>query len=134
MLPMTLRLLNRLKCWNTMPTFSRTLFRSVFLSVRSWPSTTTSPPVISSSRLRHRRKVDLPDPDGPRMTTTAPSQMSAETSLSTSRLPKFFFRWETWIVTLFLFTATVQSPFHFLGQHRQRGDDDAVRQRHDGQD
>ena len=69
----TLRLLNKLKCWNTIPMFSLTLFRSTSLASIWWPSTTTWPSVISSKRFRQRRNVDFPLPEGPKMTTTSPS-------------------------------------------------------------
>ena len=52
---------------------SSELLISIFLSSIWWPSTTTSPPVISSRRFMHLRNVDLPQPDGPRTTTTSPS-------------------------------------------------------------
>ena len=91
----TFILLNRLKCWNTMPTFSRTRLMSVFLSVMSTPPMTISPPSASSSRFRQRRRVDLPLPEGPMMTTTSPSRTSRLMSLSTSSCLKDFFRWLT---------------------------------------
>ena len=40
---------NRLKCWNTIPMFSRTLLMSVCLSVILFPSTMISPSVAISS-------------------------------------------------------------------------------------
>ena len=44
-----------------------------FGSVRSYPFTVICPLVTSSRRLRLRRKVDLPEPDGPIIQTTSPS-------------------------------------------------------------
>ena len=76
----TVRWGNRLNCWNTMPTSARTWSRSVEVSVRSKPSTTTVPSVGISSRLTQRSTVDLPDPLGPTMTTTSPSATSRSTS------------------------------------------------------
>ena len=61
---------------------------SVSLAVRSCPSTLTVPLVTSSSRLRQRRKVDFPDPEGPMMDSTSPLVMEAEMPLSTSSSPK----------------------------------------------
>ena len=40
------------------------------------------PPVGTSSRLRQRRNVDLPEPDGPMTTTTSPFLISTETPSS----------------------------------------------------
>ena len=51
-------------------------------SVISVPSNVIVPPVGSSRRFRHRRNVDLPDPDGPITTTTSPRWMSALTPFS----------------------------------------------------
>ena len=39
-----------------------------------------------------RRKVDLPPPDGPIITTTSPLRISVEMPFSTSSRPKHFFR------------------------------------------
>ena len=63
----------RLKCWKTIPMFSRALSTFVLGSDNSKPSTITLPDVIVSSRLRVRRKVDLPEPEGPMIQTTSPS-------------------------------------------------------------
>ena len=73
---------NRLKCWNTMPIFWRCWSMSSFTSlpsgvrtfflVMSTPSNTMEPPVGSSSRFRLRKKVDLPEPEGPMTTITSP--------------------------------------------------------------
>ena len=43
-----------------------------FSSVISVPSKRICPPVGTSRRFRQRRKVDLPEPEGPMTTTTSP--------------------------------------------------------------
>ena len=50
-----------------------------FLRVMSTPSKMMEPLVGSSSRFRLRRKVDLPEPEGPMTTTTSPRRMPADT-------------------------------------------------------
>ncbi len=49
-----------------------------FGSVIFKPSKVILPPVGSSSKLRERRKVDFPEPDGPMITTTSPFLISVE--------------------------------------------------------
>ena len=60
----TSMLLNRLKPWNTMPMSSRSLLMLQRSAVRSWPWNQMWPASGVSSRLRQRRKVDLPEPRG----------------------------------------------------------------------
>ena len=63
---------NRLKCWKTMPTsrrISSIFFRSLVSSV---PSTMIWPFWCSSRRLMQRIIVDLPEPDGPQITSFSP--------------------------------------------------------------
>ena len=91
---------NRLKCWNTMPMCWRTLSRSTFGSVRSNSSTTTLPPVMSSSLFRQRRNVDLPEPDGPMTQTTSPWLIVVSMPLSTTSSPNDFFRPSMRILTV----------------------------------
>jgi hypothetical protein len=78
----------RLNCWKTMPISVRTLFMSVFLSLRCMPSTTSSPEVISSSPLMHLKSVLFPEPEGPMTTTTSPSSTVKSISLRTWKSPK----------------------------------------------
>ncbi len=76
----------RLKCWNTMPIFWRCWSMStftvlpsaffIFFLVISTPLKMMEPPVGSSSRFRLRRKVDLPEPEGPMTTMTSPLSIS----------------------------------------------------------
>ena len=63
---------NRLNCWNTMPIRARSLLMSFLGSVMSTPSKVMVPEVGSSSRFRHRRNVDLPEPEGPMTATFSP--------------------------------------------------------------
>ena len=42
----------------------------------SWPSSSTWPAVGSISRVRHRTRVDLPEPDRPMTTNTSPRATS----------------------------------------------------------
>ena len=64
---------NRLNDWKTIPISLRmaAMLRTSFVS--SMPSTMISPRWCSSSRLMVRMKVDLPEPDAPKMTTTSPA-------------------------------------------------------------
>ncbi len=67
----------RLKSWETIPMFRRTasmlrVSRLRVSQLKSTPSTMISPRWCSSSWLRMRRKVDLPDPEGPMITTVSP--------------------------------------------------------------
>jgi hypothetical protein len=60
----------------------RTLLMSVFWVRMSMPSMKMCPLVARSSRLRQRRKVLLPEPEGPITTTTSPAAILDETSTS----------------------------------------------------
>ena len=68
----TVRCGNRLNDWNTMPISLRMAAMLRMSLVSSMPSTMISPRWCSSSRLMVRMKVDLPEPDAPKMTTTSP--------------------------------------------------------------
>ena len=74
---------NKLKCWNTIPIWRRTASMSTLGSVMTVPSKVMVPEVGSSSKFRQRRKVDLPEPEGPMMTTFSPSRMCSEMLSST---------------------------------------------------
>ena len=65
----TVRCGNRLNDWNTMPISLRTAAMLRMSLDSSMPSTTMSPRWCSSSRLMVRMNVDLPEPDGPAMTS-----------------------------------------------------------------
>src|SRR5699024_8277975 len=78
----------RLKCWNTMPIWQRMALISTLGSVISVPSKVMMPSVGVSSRFRQRRKVDLPEPEGPMTTTFSPGSMCWSMWSSTRLLPK----------------------------------------------
>ena len=61
----TVMLANRLNCWNTMPILLRILSILVLFEVISTPSKMMCPPVGTSSRFKQRKKLDLPEPEGP---------------------------------------------------------------------
>ena len=84
----TVMLLNRLKDWNTMPTLDRYREGSTPLPVTSWPWKTIWPLVGVSSRLMHRRRVDLPEPEAPMMEVTSPGRTVKSMSRSTWWSPK----------------------------------------------
>ena len=73
----TVRCGNRLNCWKTMPVSRRIASMLRMSLVSSMPSTMISPCWCSSSRLIVRMKVDLPEPDGPKTTTTSPRRTVA---------------------------------------------------------
>ena len=79
---MTVRCPKRLNCWNTMPILRLMPQRSARFAHMSWPRTVILPSVGVSSRLRQRRSVDLPVPEGPIMVITSPLDMEALTSVS----------------------------------------------------
>ena len=57
--------------WKTIPTSARTVLMSVLGSLTGKPSTMIVPESAVSRRLMQRRRVDLPEPLGPMMTTTS---------------------------------------------------------------
>ena len=79
---------------------------SASLELMTSPSSMISPSVGSSSRLRQRRNVLLPLPDGPMTQTTSPSLIVSVMPLSTCRSPKYLCRFLTSI-------TCGQPPFHF---------------------
>src|SRR5581483_2330345 len=86
---------NRLNCWKTVPTRRRssTGLPRCFLGTTgpySTPSTWTEPSLGSSSRLIVRSSVDLPEPDGPKMTTCSPWWTVRSTPWRTSFVPNDF--------------------------------------------
>ena len=83
---------NKLNCWNTIPRCVRTLLRSTPLAHTSTPSTIIEPLVGCSRRLMQRSIVDLPEPEGPKTTTTSPLCTSRSMSRRTTLSPKAFWR------------------------------------------
>src|SRR6185437_14424752 len=57
-------------------------------SKRTSPST-RAPGTVSCIRFRHRKRVDLPQPDGPMIAVTSPARTSNETSRTTRLAPKY---------------------------------------------
>ena len=55
-----------------------------------WPSMVMVPDSIVSSRLMARHRVDLPEPEGPRTTTTSPLRTLRLMSCRTCSSPKCF--------------------------------------------
>ncbi len=98
----TVMLLNRLKDWNTMPILDR--YREAFtpLPVMSWPWKRIWPPVGVSSRLMHRSRVDLPDPEAPMMLVTSPARTVKSMSFRTWWLPKALLRCRTSKIVSFI--------------------------------
>ena len=105
-------LANRLNCRKTMPIFCLVTLMSVDLSVRSVPSKRICPDVGISSRLRERKNVDFPQPDGPMMAITSPLFTSVLMPFNTSCSPKLLCRSFTSSITLLSFIAS-QSPLKF---------------------
>lgn len=83
-------LANRLNCWKTMPIFCLVTLMSVDLSVRSVPSKRICPDVGVSSKLRERKNVDFPQPDGPMMAITSPLFTSVLMPFNTSCSPNSY--------------------------------------------
>src|SRR5690625_1632958 len=90
-LSMALRWGNRLKLWNTMPTSERRAVSAFPSSGRGWPSMVISPSVTVSRRLRHRHRVDLPEPEAPISATTSRRRMSRSMSFRAWKSPKNLF-------------------------------------------
>ena len=74
--------------WKTMPTRRRTSMTSVVAALMSRPFTRMVPVIFTLSirsfiRFRQRRRVDLPQPEGPMNAVTRRSSMSIEMSCRT---------------------------------------------------
>ena len=83
---------NGLGRWNTMPTWRRTATGSTSEPYRSTPSIATvpwtyAPGITSCMRLRVRRKVDLPQPDGPMNAVTDRGSTDIPTSATALKSP-----------------------------------------------
>ena len=78
-------------------------------SVISAPLKNILPPVGSSRRFRQRKKVDLPDPEGPMTTTTSPFWIWVETPSRALIAPplKYFCTLSARMITL---SFTVSQP------------------------
>ena len=73
----------RLNDWNTIPTSERNLARALPSAGSGTPSTRIVPVSIVSNRLMARHSVDLPEPEGPTITTTSPVWTDRVMSLRT---------------------------------------------------
>jgi len=62
---------NKLKDWNTIPIFWRTSFGFTEPEMIDSPSRRISPESMATSRLRHFKSVDLPEPEDPIRQTTS---------------------------------------------------------------
>ena len=87
----TVRCGNRLKCWKHMPTCRRIRSRPLTLPLSSSPNTSTNPCWCCSSWLMQRIRVDLPEPEGPQITTFSPACTSREMFFNTWALPNHLF-------------------------------------------
>ncbi len=85
---MTVLWANRLNCWKTIPISARMRLTSLPAFASDAPSKRTSPSSIPSRPLMHRSMVDLPDPDGPAITTTSPRSIVRSMPSSTRLSPK----------------------------------------------
>ncbi|SKZ84800.1 Uncharacterised protein [Mycobacteroides abscessus subsp. abscessus] len=101
---------NRLNDWKTIPTSARRVARSRPSSGSNRPSTRISPESMGSSRLIVRHNVDLPEPDGPRTTTTCPAGTSRSMSLRTCSSPKCFCTFLSTIMLVPVAGAGVAGP------------------------
>src|SRR5215217_6010391 len=72
-----------------MPTSARRLASAFPSSGNSVPSTEIVPDWMVSSRLIARQSVDLPEPEGPRTTTTSPERIVMLIFCKTCRSPKY---------------------------------------------
>ena len=84
---------NGLGRWNTMPTARRTATGSASLPYTSWSCSSTvpsarAPGTSSCIRLRERRKVDFPQPDGPMRAVTVFAGNASEMPSTTLWDPK----------------------------------------------
>ena len=83
----TVRCGNRLNRWKTMPTVLRAASRLAAFRPISVPATAIRPRSNVSSPLTQRIRVDLPDPDGPQITTFSPAAIERLTSASAVKAP-----------------------------------------------
>ena len=80
---------NRLYCWNTIEERRRNFNSSALLilllkSMVKLPSVNANTPFSGrSSKFKQRKKVVLPEPDGPRMATTSPLLISKSMPFNT---------------------------------------------------
>lgn len=90
------------------------------------------PDVGSSSRLRQRKNVDLPEPDAPITTITSPLRISALIPLRTSTSPNDLHKLSTLISTLSVVTVT-QPPLKLFKQECKNKNYDKIYERNRNQ-
>src|SRR3954470_8746459 len=86
----TVRFGSSLKSWNTTPMLRRrrgTFLRGIDRS--SWPEMRISPPCASSSFIRSRMQVDLPQPVGPTRKTNSPRPIRIEMRSTPTEPPSY---------------------------------------------
>ena len=89
------------------------LSRTIFVLLRdfsSWPSMYTCPLLGSSRKFMQRTVVDLPEPEGPMMTSFSPSLTSRSTSLSTCSSPKYLLTFSSRIMSARSFRHQPYTP------------------------
>ena len=101
----TVLLLKRLKCWNTIPICLLWTLILTCISAMSTPLKITCPPVGSSIQFKQRKKVLLPEPDGPMTTMISPRFMVILMPFNTFLSPNCFSK----LMTSITFS---QAPFH----------------------
>src|SRR5918993_249762 len=106
-----------------MPTFWRSLRRSVAGSFTVTPSTTMVPPCTGSRPLMQRSSVLLPEPDRPMMAMISPGSIEIETSSRTVWSPKR-------LTTLRISTSDMESALEEAAPLRQREADREIERRH----
>ena len=84
---------NSSKFWNTMPMRRRILRISVSDSGSGSPSNNTRPPLMPSSELVQRSRVDLPEPEGPIRHITSPLLTCTDTPSMATKLPYILRTW-----------------------------------------
>ena len=93
-------------------------------SVNSTPSTMMRPASCRSSRFIVLSSVDLPEPEGPMMTTTSPSAMETSTSFSAVKFPNRLttFSHADYLISNLMFHLSVLLRHRLLpGAHPQPG-------------
>src|SRR5262249_55624564 len=88
----------------------------------------TRPPSGMTSRLRQRKRVDLPEPEGPISATTEPVSTFRLMSRRTVSGPKLLRRPETSILQLVIVASAAlrEVMLRALDDHREREEDDEI--------
>src|SRR5699024_4002948 len=105
------------------PIWRRCTLMSTFISAISTPLKMILPDVGSSMQFRQRKKVLLPEPDGPSTATISPLLIVILIPFKISRSPKLFLRLITSITLL-------QAPFQYFYEQRDHQYKGNIDQRH----